>query len=453
MAGKMRQVRGRRRWLAGLIGLAAALAVVLSVTATGAVTALEASTQGVTPAVVNLGGQSFDCPAVQSTGTYEYRIVTPKTASYTDPATGARFNLTVTNGDSTLAFSMTGGAVEDVVVKGGTNSSHYDYMAGGPKKPITSDGNLHAPPKGSNFYSVSQTTFCYDTLAKIGGNVWRDSNENKAKDTFESYQQSWGIDLYQGSSTTPYRSTTTDGSGHYEFTGVPIGSQYTVCEKKPSGDSGSWGQSTPTTAVCSSLGSGEPNGYQFQLTGDTLDKNFGNLNTVSLTCGTSTGPVSTPDDSYTVKFGGSGFCTKAGAQEYVFEAYTNPDQVKNFHPDGTGTGNGEYVYLVERLSWTIAAPTGVAGVSQGSVLKYDDVLSDGISPKPMLYCLKDPRLPVASGAYAEWDITTATGVLPTGETSCLIKSTVSTSDTSTTPPSVSRLDYVFSSVDGVRTLG
>jgi len=441
MAGKMRQVRGRRRWLAGLIGLAAALAVVLSVTATGAVTALEASTQGVTPAVVNLGGQSFDCPAVQSTGTYEFRVVTPKTASYTDPATGAKFNLTM-SGDTTLAFTMTGGAVEDVVVKGGTNSSHYDYMAGGPKKPVTSDGNLHAPPKGSNFYSVSQTTFCYDTLAKIGGNVWRDSNENKAKDTFESNQQGWGIDLYQGSSTTPYRSTTTDESGHYEFTGVPIGSQYTVCEKKPSGDSGSWGQSTPTTAVCSSLGSGEPNGYQFQLTGDTLDKNFGNLNTVSLTCGTSTGPVSTPDDSYTVKFGGSGFCTKAGAQEYVFEAYTNPDQVKNFHPDGTGTGQ---IFLVERLRWTIGAPTGVAGVSQGSVLKYDDVLSDGISPKPMLFCLKDPR------GGTEFDIATSDNVLPAGETSCLIQTTQSPTPGSTSA-SVSRLDYVFSSVDGYRTI-
>ena len=145
-----------------------------------------------------------------------------------------------------------------------------------------------------------------------------------------------------------------------------------------------------------------------------------------------------------MKFGGSGFCTKAGAKEYVFEAYTNPDQVKNFHPDGTGSGQ---IYLVERLKWKIAAPTGVAGVSQGSVLKYDDILSDGISPKPMLFCLKDPR----GGSDPEFDIATADNVLPAGETSCLIQTTQSPTPDSTSP-SVSRLDYVFSSVDGYRTI-
>ena len=145
--------------------------------------------------VVNLGGQPGDCPAVGSTAGYEFRVVNPKTGSFTDPATGVTFKLVVDN--TRAEFVVTGAAVEDVVIKGGAKSAHYDYLAGGPRQPVTWDKNLHAQPKGSSYYSVSQMSFCYSRVATIAGDVWRDSNENQAKDGFEAFQQDWTVNLYK----------------------------------------------------------------------------------------------------------------------------------------------------------------------------------------------------------------------------------------------------------------
>src|SRR4029077_16497951 len=191
---------------------------------------------------------------------------------------------------------------------------------------------------------------------------------------FEAFQQDWTVNLYRAGTGTPYRSTTTNGSGHYEFNFVPLGVQYTVWETKPVGDTGSWGQSIPTTAVCNGLGSNESNGYQFAFTANTLGKSFGNVNTVTLDGANQSGPVSTPNGSYTVQLGGNGFCAKQGSNDYVFESYTDPNQVANFHPQTAGTG---LVSLVEKLTWAIPN-------TQSSVLRYDDDLSNGIQLRDML---------------------------------------------------------------------
>jgi hypothetical protein len=429
MTQKVRSVgRRRRRGMIACLLLALAAGLVFAVLPAGSTGG--ASAQGVVPTIVNLGGQSGDCAAVGSAAPNEFRVVNPKTKSYVDPATGVTFKLTVKNDETTVEFVVTGSAVMNVVIKGGTKSSHYNYLTGGPQAPVTWDKNLHAPPKYSSYYEVSHVTFCYGKVGKIAGDVWEDSNENQAKDGFESLQPNWTINLYKAGGTTPYRSTTTNGSGHYEFALVPLDLQYTVCETKPTGDSSTWAQTTPVAAVCTGLGSNEEKGHQFTPTADVLDKNFGNVQTVTLDCTSPSGPVSTQNGNYTVQLGGPSFCGKEGSHEYVFESYTDPNQVANFHPQGSGTGQ---VAVVERLIWSISN-------TQSSVLRYDDDVTNGIQLRDMLYCNVDPRVP-----DSDFDLATTTGVLPDTHTSCLI--------TSTEAAGGSRVDFVYSSVDGYRTVG
>ena len=429
MTQRMRPVvRRHRRGMVACLIVALAAGLVFAVLPAGSTGG--ASAQGVVPKIVSLGGQSGDCAAVSSTATNEFRVVNPKTKSYIDPATGVTFKLTVKNDETTVEFIVIGAAVEDVIVKGGTKSAHYDYLAGGPYAPVTWDKNLHAPPKYSSYYEVSHVTLCYSKVGKIAGDVWKDSNENQVKDGFESFQPNWVINLYTAGSTTPYRSATTNASGHYEFALVPLGRQYTVCETKPTGDSSTWAQTTPTTVVCTGLGSNEERGHQFTPTADALDKSFGNVQTVTLDCNTQSEPVSTQNGNYTVQLAGAGFCAKSGSQEYVFESYTDPSQIANFHPQGTGTGQ---VSVVERLLWDI-------GNTQSAVLRYDDDVTDGIQLRDMLYCNLDPRVP-----GSDFSLATNVGVLPDTHTSCLITSTEQAGGT--------RVDFVYSSVDGYRTVG
>jgi hypothetical protein len=267
-------------------------------------------------------------------------------------------------------------------------------------------------------------------VGTIAGNVWQDSNENRAKDGFESFQPNWTISLYPAGSTTPLRSTHTTAAGRYEFKSVPLGHPYTVCETKPAGDQNSWGQTTPTTVVCVGLGSNEEQGHQFTLTADARNKNFGNVNTVVLDCNTHSGPVSTQNGDYTVQLAGAGFCTKQGAKEYVFESYTDHNQVASFHPQGAATGR---VSVVERLLWDV-------GNTHSSVLRYDDDVTNGIQLRNMLHCNIDPRVP-----GSDFELATSVGVLPDTHTSCLITSTEQAGGT--------RVDFVYSSVDGYRTVG
>ena len=74
------------------------------------------------------------------------------------------------------------------------------------------------------------------------------------------------------------------------------------------------------------------------------------------------------------------------------------------------------------------------------MLRYDDDVSNGIQLRDMLYCNLDPRVP-----GSDFDLATTTGVLPATHTSCLITSTEAAGGT--------RIDYVYSSVDGYRTVG
>lgn len=392
------------------------------------------STQGVTPTTVSLGGQSGDCAAVGSQAQYEFRIVNPSTSTFTDPATGATFSLAVTGGNQTLAFQVVGGGaftVDDLVVKGGTKSSHYDYIAAG-KPVVTSDSNLHAPPKGQTYYSISHISFCYDeAVADIGGHVWNDKDEDGTQDAFEGDQA--GFLITATAPGKPTRTGTTDANGDYLIEDLPIGPTYTVCESDPGASPpDGWVQSVPTQAVCTG---DTPKGYQFQLLADSLQNDFGNTHTVSDACGDARSVYEVGDDTISVSA-----CTKEGDIEYVFETWEEVidgklEQVVNFHPVPGSCTNCGTASTIERLTWSIDK-------TQNSVLRYDDDLTDGVAPVDMLYCNGDPRSGNPADPYELGPNPSA--VLPAGHTSCLIESTERADET--------RVDWVFSEIDGYRTL-
>ena len=89
------------------------------------------SGDGVAPRVIpHFGGDDCDDPNVASAATHSFTVVTPSNATFTD-TNGVKFTLSGINARSTFNWSLitAGWVVYDVVVKGGTNSNHYDYQA------------------------------------------------------------------------------------------------------------------------------------------------------------------------------------------------------------------------------------------------------------------------------------------------------------------------------------
>ena len=394
----------------------------------------------VPPTTVNLGGQTNDCTAVGSSFTHELRIVNPSNATFTDSDSGAQFALTVSANNQTLSFQLVGGGaftVRDLVIKGGTKSSHYDYDGNGHAF-VTGDSNLHAPPKGQQFYSISHISLCYDeAVADIGGKVWNDKDEQGDQDGFEDPQEGFLITITAPGQ--PTRTDTSDANGNYLVEDLPIGNVYTVCESDPTSSApDGWAQSKPDATFAGCPGD-MPNGYQINLTADSLNNDFFNAHTITDHC----------DGGEFYEFGGHTISISAcdkGTIEYVFETWTEgvaPDlnQVVNFHPVPGQCDNCGTATTVEKLTWGIDD-------TQNNVLKYDDDYSNGINPIPMEYCKVDPR-DESGGDYDLDDSLTPADILPGAHTSCLIESTEKASDDAGS----TRTDWVYSEVDGYRTLG
>jgi hypothetical protein len=149
-----------------------------------------ASGQGITPSVVNVGGTNFSC-ATNAGGTpagmnvRQFQISNPVPGLYTDSATGVQFRILAPSAglDSKafLSFRVEGNAavVYHVGIKGGTNSSWYDYFNNTPSAKalgnggVFSDTDLHSTPDSqyrtspaskNTFFASSITTFCYVPL-------------------------------------------------------------------------------------------------------------------------------------------------------------------------------------------------------------------------------------------------------------------------------------------------
>lgn len=269
------------------------------------------SVKGILPTDVPTGGQSNDCAVFYPNGSgplYQYRISNPKTQTYTTtvgPAPGTTVTFTLTMNPSTatglpaytndkyVSVTSTGAAIVDIGIKGGTDTARYNYSGIVQPNPVfgfvTDDGNLHAPAQSVNssgnptsLYSVSNLTFCFNLGSTVSGSVFNDANNNGSRDSGEGGQQSWTVNLYNGS--TAAGSMTSAAGGSYQFTNVTVGATYTVCIVGQTG----WRQTLPTSsttgsAACSGTNPAEsPRGYTFTMDSPKAGLDFGNVQLQSI---------------------------------------------------------------------------------------------------------------------------------------------------------------------------
>ena len=381
------------------------------------------SSAGVLPVDVAVGGTG-DCANLFSGlgAVSEYDNVNPKTK--TNLASGNHDNVTFdltlhtpTNQTQTLDVASSGAEILGIGIKGGTQSTAYNYVSG-PYQPgfpnngsVTGDKGLHAPlqsftvlngvESGTQFYSISQLTVCYRPLGSVSGIVYDDLDQNGTHSAADTGLGGWTVNLYQGATNTLAASTTSAADGSYHMNVVFDGtSNYRLCEMPPGG---TWAQTEPTGSTASCTGSGElAKGWTLTTPtpSQTLSENFGNV--AALTC--TTGPFGPAN--YRI-----GTCKPT--QTYVFNSGVLNG--KPFVSYWVGDTSQAAVPTVEKV--TLPDPIQ-NGQPQYRNFFYEDGAGfpvDASALKQMQYCLLDPR-------NGEFGLNTIdpSSVLPSGETSCII---------------------------------
>ena len=276
--------------------------------------------------------------------------------------------------------------------------------------------------------------------ASIAGQIWRDHNQNGAKDpAFESAQSvgSGGFTVSAYDGTNAVGTVTYPSAGHYKVSNLEAGHTYTVCETAPSESPAylGWFQQTPTdpdfpgasvasTTTCSAAGT-ESTGYSVTppvTSPDVTGVDFFNVRAIDVT---------TCSATYTV--GGNGDPAASVTMPadcklgtYVFESWVNTDgtQETDFYPvsvSGSGTKQ-----ITQTVDWALTN-------KQQSTLQYDDDPLHLPDFQPVLFCNVDGQGNFASMPTQEQP----------GATTCLM----STQETATSS-GVMRHDVIVSLVDG-----
>jgi len=453
-----------------------------------------ASGRGVLPVDIGIGGngQCSNLFTGLPAGVREYDNNNPRVGTSSGVKSGnndgVTFDITLnspSNTSQTLAVTGHGAAILGIGIKGGTQTTAYNYFNNKPTIPagfVPDDTLLHAPlsnntytvsggietPNGTpSFYGISLVNICYTALSYIQGTVYQDVNQNGVNDD-NSLRSGWTVNLYAG--VTPgvagggtlidHQVTAAAGTYHFD---VPAGGvHYRVCEV-PGGDPPSnggtvWVESQPApspAALCTGTG-GLARGYDETPTttaGATDD--FGNVGGYS--CDSAGAALGTT--AYTV-----GIC-KDG-QQYVFNSgnvtsgqFTGTPFVDYWVGDPSAS-----IPTVERINFD---DPFVKGLPQYTKLLYAD--GGAFPPNPnqqlltMPYCNLDPRDTTAGGypnSYTlkpPYDSKGATGsdlVLPNGATSCVISIRTNAPAPSTPQGNTGTLQaYIYSLADNVRGAG
>jgi hypothetical protein len=464
---RIRRLTGGRAWAARLSALFVLAAIVALIVAV--VPVLGADDDGV-PDVIKveepLGGEGDDCSAlVQDLGyphladLEDFRVENPQNDTFTDPVTGADFTLNGLVGGGKEFDWSTAHLVHAIVVKGGAKSVVYDYVEGisppippgGPAPgPISSDEHLSAPDKdkGKGTFNVSHVSFCYElVVADISGTVWHDHDQNGViggtadEDAVETAgQKDWTINLYDSDGFVAF--DTTDVNGDYSFPLQPVGETYTICEIRDPLSS-QWGQSAVAggnwqTRVCNGTEE-EPDGHVITLTTLVDDADFGNFNTVNVTCGITIPDPPVGDHVITLPTFASGLCLKPPG-EYVFEVYTRVDlkEVHDFKPLG-GFEPDEVMHVTEVHVFSLEEDKEQ---ETGRTLMYDD----GKGEAEALLCLVNPIDPdtgeLDPDLVGDEALEQSDGPSGGPHTTCIITFTKNSDDSTTF--------FLYSKIDGRR---
>jgi hypothetical protein len=309
----MRYLGLRRRTGSALLGLGALAALAVFVVLPSVATATPnwqppaSGTWNITPELVANGGQNNDCSffypgsTISPDGTtvtlpsgqvlHQFYINNPKnTSSATDPATGATFTVSVnTKTNVVTSFGSTGAAIVDVGIKGGVNTTHYNYSgfiaqpstyAGPFPGTVVTDTSLHPPVSGTDknnnptFYTVSHMSFCYTTGSTASGMVFTDVNHNGAYDSGTDTALAATVRIYK--SGTLVTSKSSDAStGIFQFTNLTPGTTFTACVVQPASSTETLPtSSTANSASCSGAGEAA-RGYSFSTSTAVSGLNFG----------------------------------------------------------------------------------------------------------------------------------------------------------------------------------
>ena len=181
-----------------------------------------------------------------------------------------------------------------------------------------------------------------------------------------------------------------------------------------------------------------PTAIEIELTADSLNNDFGNAHTITDECGDEARRCTTSATTRSAcqrvtRPSRSSTCSRPGLKSWATEA----KQIVNFHPvpgqcDDCGTAS-----TVEKLTWDIPN-------TQTSVLGYDDDLLTRINPVPT--CSTATRSARGGGDFGLRIPSRTARIRRAGgqHTSCLIQSTEKADGT--------REDWVYSEIDGYRTL-
>jgi hypothetical protein len=489
----MKYLRNRRRLAAfGVVvaAVAATLLVVLPALASAPGDYVNPpSGDNVLPYDVAFGGNGacsnlFTGAHALPPGVREYDNNNPKTVNGATSGNGdgVTFDLNLhnpSNTSQTLDVTGHGAAILGIGIKGGTQSTAYDYFHGYPGGFVTRDTGLHAPLQnnsytttnvGANvvetgnsgaagpFYSISLLNVCYVPLPYIQGTVYHDTNQNGTNDD-SSAAPGWTVRLYSGVSPgvagggTLIAHQVTGADGKYHFDLPALGTTYRVCEvpgETPPQGSTNWVQSQPppsTSTLCN--GANElPKGYEVTPTLTTAaTDDFGNVGGVACsTAGSSVG-----SGPYTV-----GTCKNG--QLYVFNAGTNNGVP--FVDYWVGDPSQASIPTVEQINFD---DPFVNGSPQYTKLLYAD--GGGFPPNfnnllTMPNCLLDPRSPVNTDTYAlataYQDKNNAGSVIPNfsvanNQTSCVISIKITAPLAANQPGKLQA--YVYALGDPVRGAG
>ncbi len=375
-------------------------------------------------------------------------------AAYDDSEIDTSFNGTITivvrsepsaNALTVTPSTLTAENGEQSFTLSGSAAGSYTIYA-------TATGKDNAPDKSFTLYDINSS---------IAGQVWRDHNNNGAKNADEGGQSDWIVKAFEG--TTEKGSATSADDGTYTISGLAAGTTYTVCEFAPAEETGyeyrGWIQSVPTAnTLCAGFDGAEPNGYSVTFPGpagsNVANQDFLNVRTITIpepnTVGVDCGNLP-PGDVFTV---GDGVIDPVGTitvdpdnckpGEYVFETWTSGDeQFAEFYPafDTTGTTP---VPFTETYEWIIN------GDRTQQTLNYDDDGAGGVPFREMLFCEVN-----ANGDFTGFPDPVAPDTAP--HTSCLLGTSevpkADDPDTETVDEGgVLRKDTVYTLIDGQRSL-
>jgi hypothetical protein len=304
----------------------------------------------VQPTIIpHFGGDDCTDPVVGTEATHSLRIPSPMSGSFTDGTVVV--NLVVNSSQRTVNFSINtpGWVAFDVVIKGGTNSNHYDYLASA-VGPQTSDTVLHSPPKGNRYDNLSHVTICYDEAppVSISGTKFHDRDTDGVQDAVEEGLANWEIVAFRDGQEVARAVTGADGT----YSLVLEAGTYVVCEVLQDAESPfDWQQSVPSgNDDCTGLADDAlaPAGHTVPLGTTPAPLNFGNHLAVVLACGESATLNEEGKPSAKVTLSSEG--CDSPTQAYPFDVGVNSDEGFTQFVVFGGAPVGTAVFI-EEIDW------------------------------------------------------------------------------------------------------